>query len=50
MLTLNTSGREDLLRWVLGFGAEAEILSPKDLREEARATLAATLARYGDAR
>lgn len=50
MLTLNTSGREDLLRWVIGFGSEAEILSPKDFREEARAMVAATLARYGDDR
>ena len=32
ILTLTTSGRKDLLRWILSFGSEAEILSPPDLR------------------
>jgi len=49
-MTLATSGQEDLLRWIIGFGPDAEILSPPAFREEARSRLSATLARYGDAR
>lgn len=32
ILTISTSGKKDLLRWILSFGSEAEILSPPDLR------------------
>lgn len=49
-LTIATSGREDLLRWILGFGAEAEVLSPEDFRAEARTRISAMLELYGDAR
>jgi predicted DNA-binding transcriptional regulator YafY len=34
ILTLQTSGWWDVKRWVLSFGAEAEILEPIELREE----------------
>jgi predicted DNA-binding transcriptional regulator YafY len=29
-----TSGRDDVKRWILGYGAEAKVLEPRDLREE----------------
>jgi len=29
-------GTEEIQRWILGFGAEAEVLSPEDLREDLR--------------
>jgi predicted DNA-binding transcriptional regulator YafY len=34
ILTLQTSGWWDVKRWVLSFGAEAEVLEPIELREE----------------
>jgi len=37
------------LRWILGFGAEAEILAPAAMREKAAAMLREGLARYGSA-
>jgi predicted DNA-binding transcriptional regulator YafY len=38
VLELATSGRDDILRWVMGFGDRAELLEPADLREEIRDT------------
>ena len=34
ILELETSGRWDVKRWVLAFGADAELLEPDDLRQE----------------
>lgn len=34
VLTMTTSGRFDVVRWVLGYGANAELLEPADLRTE----------------
>jgi predicted DNA-binding transcriptional regulator YafY len=33
-LTMTTSGRRDVKRWVMGFGKEVRVLEPEDLREE----------------
>ena len=34
ILTMETSGRYDVKRWVMSFGPDAELLAPKELREE----------------
>jgi predicted DNA-binding transcriptional regulator YafY len=39
ILTLETSGRWDVKRWLLGFGTDAELLEPADLRREIAADL-----------
>ena len=45
-LTMTTSGRNDLLRWLLSFGPSAEILDPPDLRESLLEELKAATALY----
>ncbi|MEF8941547.1 MAG: WYL domain-containing transcriptional regulator [Desulfohalobiaceae bacterium] len=44
---LKTSGRYDVKRWVLGFGADAALLEPEDLRLEIRDELQRALAHHG---
>lgn len=34
LLTINTSGWDDIRRWVLSFGRDAELLEPADMRAE----------------
>ena len=34
--TMKTSGRYEIKKWVLGYGADAELLQPADLRDEIR--------------
>ncbi len=46
ILEMTTSGRWDVMRWVLGFGSQAEILGPEDLREETSLVLQAASSRY----
>jgi len=46
ILELETSGRWDVKRWVLAFGADAEVLAPEDLRQEIAADLGSMIAAY----
>ncbi len=45
-LKMKTSGWYDVKRWILGFGAEAVIVRPEELREEIVDELRAALERY----
>ena len=45
-LRMSTSGKEDVLRWVLSFADEAEIVGPEDMREAIRAIAHKTMRRY----
>jgi predicted DNA-binding transcriptional regulator YafY len=47
ILDKTISGEILWLRWILGFGGEAEILEPAAMREKASAMLREALARYG---
>ncbi len=46
LLDTSMSGETQWLRWLLGFGGEAEILEPKGLRQQAQEMLTAGLAVY----
>jgi len=46
VLEIETSGWRDLKQWILGFGAEAEVLDPPELREEMRVELERACGRY----
>jgi predicted DNA-binding transcriptional regulator YafY len=46
VLTLETSGRWDVKKWVLSFGAEAELLEPVEMRQEIGRELMRTLESY----
>lgn len=46
ILEMSTSGKWDVMRWVLGFGSQAEVLEPADLREETLAELDGAWERY----
>jgi len=46
-LTLQVAGLEEIKRWVLGLGKEAQVTEPELLREMIRNELADTLTRYG---
>jgi predicted DNA-binding transcriptional regulator YafY len=46
-LSLTLSALEDILRWILGFGAQAEALEPAELRERISEELRKAAARYG---
>lgn len=47
ILRINTSGQNDLLRWLLSFGPDAVVQEPDYFRERARQYLLASLANYG---
>lgn len=47
VLWLKTSGWYDVKRWILSFGADAELLEPKDKRAEIAEELAMSTSRYG---
>ena len=46
ILKLNTSGRYEIKKWVLGYGIDAELLQPADLREEIREETEKLAAKY----
>ena len=46
ILDMKTSGWMDVKKWILSFGAEAELLEPQKLREDMRNTINATIKRY----
>lgn len=46
LLTLSTSGRNDVKRWVLSFGAQAVVIEPTDLAKEVSEELVAALNNY----
>ena len=45
-ITMQLNALEDVVRWVLGFGAQAEAIEPVELRERVRRELAAAADRY----
>ena len=46
ILSMHTSGRWDIRKWVLSYGAEAQVLEPEDLRNEISDELAAAQVNY----
>jgi predicted DNA-binding transcriptional regulator YafY len=46
ILTMTTMGHQDVIRWVLGHGPEAELLEPEPIRREIEALLADTVDNY----
>ncbi len=46
ILRMRTSGWFDVKKWLLGFGASAQMLRPKELREEIRQELQSALNCY----
>jgi predicted DNA-binding transcriptional regulator YafY len=43
ILSMDTSGRQDVKRWVLSYGSSARVLEPKGLKQEIRKEAAAML-------
>lgn len=46
IITMQTSGWDDVKRWVLGFGPKAVVLEPEELREEICQELSSCLSLY----
>jgi len=46
LLTMTASGKEEIKAWILSFGARAEVVSPKSLRQEIKGDLSKTAAQY----
>jgi len=46
VLSMTTSGEEEIKAWILSFGSKAEVISPKFLTEEIKANLSKTLTNY----
>lgn len=47
--TVQLGGLDEILRWILGWAGEAEVVSPKELRDLVRAKAEATTRRYAPA-
>ncbi len=45
-LWMRTYGKTEVLRWVLGFGLNAEVLAPAELRNEVKVLLKKALQHY----
>lgn len=43
---VKTSSREEIKKWILGYGAEAEVLQPENLREEMQQEIEKMLENY----
>jgi len=43
---VKTSSRQEIKKWILGYGAEAEVLQPKNLREEMKQEIEKMLENY----
>jgi predicted DNA-binding transcriptional regulator YafY len=50
VLALEVSGTAEVARWVMGFGGEAEVLAPAELRRDVEARLQGGAARYAGER
>ncbi len=50
ILTFNTTSRFEVISWVLGFGPDAELLEPEDLRREVREKVEAIAERYAESK
>lgn len=48
LLIAQVAGTKEVERWVLHWGAHAEVLRPSELRDQVRQEIAAMLAHYGD--
>lgn len=46
-LSMQSPSLDEVARWVLSYGAEAEVLAPPQLRERMRSTLVRALEKYG---
>lgn len=46
MYRVTTRGHEEVQRWILGFGAEAKVLEPQEMREAIAETARALIAQY----
>ncbi|MBM2838724.1 MAG: hypothetical protein HW415_1349 [Deltaproteobacteria bacterium] len=46
ILEIKTSGWWDVKKWILSFGAEAEVLEPEGLREEIRKEFETAMGKY----
>ncbi|HLP24807.1 MAG TPA: WYL domain-containing protein, partial [Acidobacteriota bacterium] len=48
--TVQLGGLDEILRWILGWAGDAEVIAPKELRDLVRAKAAAITARYAPAK
>ena len=46
LLTMEVGGLREVMSWVMGFGRQAEVLEPANLRKAVASELAATAGRY----
>ncbi len=46
--SVTVNGTTEITRWIMGFGPEAEVIAPEDLRQAVRSSVVAMAARYVD--